>query len=376
VQKSYTFIAVDQNRLLGFGNYVPTNKQNRIEFSAVVGSLNQGDAERVPATNYLDLDENDSGQPTGLMGPLNGSFFAFKQSQLWKLTPTGNVDVPYSKSAISKTVGAVGPKAMVIGEDESGAPCIYFMSDRGAYRWGQNGLEYIGYGVEDLLLGPTSYLNTAATISVCHAVYYAQRRQVWFWVSLDAKNEPEMKLVYNIGRVGGTSPSDKPIPSGWSRHTGLSAIARASLMFSTTLTSTLSRRMRPYIAYPDAINTVWRLDTDDLTDVGTAFQAYVTSRAYVPWGLQRNGDVNRSMVLGKTANGVTFSQTISTDYGEQSVISDVVLTASEARTRKRFEDSGIGDVASVQFTWGDTAAVASRWEIDAVSFEWIPREIA
>ncbi|MGV1037713.1 MAG: hypothetical protein ACOYD0_11915 [Candidatus Nanopelagicales bacterium] len=377
VPSSYKFLAVDQNRLLGFGNYTSTNKQNRVWFSAVVGSLNVGDAERVPTDNYLDLDENDSGAATGLKGPISGSFFAFKTNQLWKLTPTGDTDKPYSKQAITKSVGAVGPRAIVIGEDEQGSPALYWMSDRGPYRWSQSGLEYIGHGIEDMILGPTSFLNTGATISVCHAVYYPDKRQVWFWVALDARNEPEMKLVYNVGRiVNGTSPSDKNVPSGWSRHTGLSAHARASVMFSTTIGTTLSRRLKPYMAYQDGVNAIWRCDANSVnTDAGNTYQAYAVSRAYVPWGIQKNGAIKRSWVLAKAANNVNWSQSIVSDYGEQTISSNVSLGSVQSRARHRFEDSGLADVGTVQFTWGDAAAVNSAWEIDAVTVEITGQEV-
>lgn len=184
LQKPYKYLAADQNRILGFGSYTTTDKQSRIEFSAVIGSLDVGDEERVDTTTnyFLDLDENDSGAAVGLQGPILGSFIAFKFKEMAQLTPTGETALPYRVDFISKSVGAVTDRAIVRGEDADGNPCLYFMSIRGPYRWGVKGLEYIGHNIEDLILGPTSQIySVAGDNRLAHTLYYADKRQVWFF---------------------------------------------------------------------------------------------------------------------------------------------------------------------------------------------------
>ena len=145
LQHSYRFIAADQGRLIGFGNWVTSARQNDLEVSAVTGS-GVGDAERVDTTQTYryTLDENDSGAPTGLKGPVFGNFYAFKFRQFWELAPTGQTNNPYRRTPISKTVGSVQRGASCVGEDATGNPALYFMSHRGLYQYGVGGLRYVG----------------------------------------------------------------------------------------------------------------------------------------------------------------------------------------------------------------------------------------
>jgi hypothetical protein len=372
VPKSYKFIAADQNRLLGFGAYTSTNKQNRIEISAVVGSLNIGDAERVPTSSYVDLDENDSGPATGLIGPVNGSYYAFKFRQIWKLTPTGNTTTPYAATCLSKHIGAVNSRSITVAEDENGDPVVHFMSDRGPYRFGTNGLEYIGKGVEDL----TTAMLLGANIP-CVALYVRALRQVWFYICTSG-NYPNKKLMWQIGRSGNTSASDHPVPSGWAQHTGDSCAARAAILFANTIGATMSLDQKPYIAYAGAAAKIWKADTGT-DDNGTTYQAYVTSKVYYPWGLMRNGSIVRGYLLALAASGVTVRLTITPDYdAANNRTFDVLLTpaATETRIRKKFEDVAMGNVGCMQFTLGDSAAISNSWQLDAAVFETFPQEIA
>lgn len=381
-QPSYKFIAVDQNRLLGFGSYTSTDKQNRVEISDIVGGLNISDNERVPLLSYVDLDENDSGAATGLVGPVLGSYFALKETQIWKLTPSGNVTNPYTQTAVSKTIGCAGPHCMCVGEDEYGNPCIYFMSQRGVYRYGSNGLEYIGGGVSDLVIGPTSTINLAASKVIGHAQYFPLKRQVWFWISVGAENEPTTtKLVYNLGRYGGfLAATSTQGPSGWARHTGESARARCSIMFANTVGASMSSDQSPYIGYSGTANTIWKLDTSALNDAGTAFQAYVTTKVYFADSPKRVY-VGRSYLLAKASTGVTITQTLTGNFGDvvgNTTTDTVSLTpdGTETWVRRRFEDPRGADLDTLQWTLGDAAAVSNAWQIDQSLTEYSLREVA
>jgi hypothetical protein len=382
LQKSYKYLAADQNRLLGFGSYTSTDKQNRVEISAVVGSLNIGDAERVDTTasSSIDLDENDSGVPTGLMGPVNGKFYAFKYRQVWQLTPTINPANPYSQFAISKRIGCIHPKAMVVAEDEAGRPAIYWMSHRGPYRWGAAGLEYLGRGVEDRLLrgapNSISVLNLAATNVPCHVVYHADLRQLWFYVATGTNNDPDTKLVYSIGRVAGPAQSDEPIASGWSVHTGPSCTARCSTLFSRTVGASMSLDLKPYVGYTGAVKTIYVADSPTATDAGTPFQAYVTTKAYAPWGIGNNGAISCTRVLAKGADGVTVTQSLIAGFGEQTVTSVVDLTPKPGASRcfPMIEDATLQGAFICQLQWGDVAASAAAWSLELCQVDWKGQE--
>lgn len=374
VQKGYAYLAADQNRLLGFGNTDSGAKQNRVEFSAVVGSLNVGDAERVDTTTgyYVDLDEKDSSNATGLAGPVNGSFFAFKERQTWMLTPTGIPANPYSQRAISKTIGAVAHNAIVVAEDEQGNPAIYWLSRRGVYRYGVHGLQSIGEGVEDLILGPTSTMNlNFAGNTAPHGVYFHDLRQLWWWFPTGVATTSNTLIVYTLGRDGG--------PSGWSRYTGAIANAAASCMFSRTPGASMSKDLVPYISQSDAVTRVWKCDTGTQDGDSTNYQAYVRTRTLRPWGLERNGSLNRSYLFAKALAGVTIRQTINQDYGAQTArTSDTSIApaGTETQIRTRFEDSAAQGIGAFDLQIGDTAAAnVAQWTLVGHTIEFTPQEV-
>jgi len=363
VQKSYKFVAVDQNRVLGFGSWQAADKQNRIEFSGIIGSTNIADEERVPTNNYIDLDENDSGSATGLVGPVLGAFYAFKTRQVWKLVPTGVSTAPYSVFPLSKVIGAVSHHSIKVAEDETGNPSIYFMSVRGPYRLGARGLEYIGLPVEDLILGPTSTIALAAAKVVAHSVYYADKKQVWMWFATasagSAGTDPTTKIVWDVKR------------SAWSRHTGNTAAMRCSVMFANTVAASMSRDLKPYVG-GQATNKILKCDTSSTSDDGTTFQAYVLSKPFALGGLGTYATVGQGTLYAQVASGVTITQTLIRDFGLESTTATVSLTPTASETRiQRLIDSGhMGSCWAIQVMLGDASAIANAWAIDALTFEY------
>lgn len=368
LQKAYRFIAADQNRLLGWGSYTSTDKQSRLEISAVLGSRDEGDAERVDTTStyYYDFDEKDSGIPTALIGPLFGNYYPFKSRQMWELTPTGSTADPYRKTAISKEIGCVQSHAAAIGEDPQGNPCLYFMSHRGFARYGTGGLDLtVGRGIEDLILGPTSLMNMAATQVICHMVYHPDRRQVWVWFAVGAENVPSTTLVVLNVRTG-----------GWARYTGAIAGATGtgaycSVMFADTIGATMGFALKPYLSTVATVPKIFKCDDTAVTqDNAVSYQAYVTTKPLEPAGSGMRGATGDAIVLAPAASGVTLTATITPDFGAQPAKSGTALltasAAGESRVSKRFEDSALGGAEFMQLTIGDAAAVSNAWSFDRI----------
>lgn len=363
LQKPYRFVAADENRVLGYSSFTSTDKQSRIEFSAVIGSLDVGDEERVDTTTnyFLDLDELDSGIPTGLAGPVNGTFFAFKDRQVWQLSPTGQTSQPYLRRAISKTIGALGFQAIARAEDEQGNPALYWMSHRGPYRWSQNGLEYIGLGIEDLVSGPTTTLNLAATKVISQVVYYSDRRQVWFWWAVGNSNDPNMLCIYDV------------VKGAWSRTLSSDALAhaRASTMFANTLGATMSSDLKPYIGQYDGNNLLWKAGTGT-DDAGTPFQSYVILKTIEqPGSPGYYCEVGNVVLTAIASSGVTITCTVSGNYGVSllSATGTASLTPSFSETRVTvplLETSLSGDLFAVTYQIGDSSGVANSWTLDQV----------
>lgn len=358
-QKSYRFIAADQGRLLGFGNFTATSRQNDIEVSAVVGSLNVGDAERVDTTQTYryTLDESDSGKPTGLRGPLFGNFYAFKWAQFWELSPTGIASNPYRRTPISKTIGCVGRTASCLGEDEASNPCLYFWSpQRGLYRYGVGGMLYIGTGVEDYVLGPTATINLAATNVVATVLYYPAKRQVWCWWATGSSNDPNQGAIYDV-RTGGWSR----IPTGdtW-------ANVRAAHLFSRTIGATMSLDLKPYLTSSTTAGRMYLAD-DGTQDDNVSYQAYVVTKPLEPGGPGANGSTGDAILLAPAASGVTITATAIPNFDStvaRTGTADLTATGSETRVTRRLQDSSCGNAAYVQYQIGDASAASAAWTLD------------
>ncbi len=373
LQKPYKFVKADQNRLLGFGSFTAADKQSRIEFSAVVGSLDVADDERVDtSTNYyLDLDEADGGAATGLEGPVLGSFFAFKFYQFWRLTATGNTAQPFRADAISKAVGAITNRCITVGEDDVGNPCLYFMSHRGPYRWGPKGLEYIGKGIEDLILGPTSTIYvTGQDNRLAHTVYYRDKRQVWFWVTTasGAFTGERALMVFHVNT------------GGWSRYLGNAVSGSkyiekqgASVMFAATLGAAMSLNNKPYGSYVGGAGPKLIRWDDGQDDAGDPFVGYAITKAYEPGGPAMNCQVTDVQVTGISSGAsalIGLTVTTIPDFGLNTGKTGSVnlnVSASETRVTKRAEDATLGGAQFVQWKIGDTeilGVAALQWTAD------------
>ncbi len=371
LQKPYKFIAADQNRVLGSGSYTTTDKQSRVEISAVIGSLDVADEERVDTTTnyFLDFDESDSGAITGLGGPILGSFFVFKWKQVWRLTPTGNTSQPFRADAISKTIGAVTHRSIVKGEDKDGNPALYWMSHRGPYRWSVNGLEYLGRNVEDILINIGSFITDT---QLAHSLYHNDKRQVWFWVTtgfvtLGGKNIYAYKLVvFDVVNECWTTISS-----------GAGAGAYASVMFSLTIAAAMSTKLKPYFALMQvdgSFNWVVEINIADngttITTGGNAstFFANVTTKAYEVGGPGYFGAVRDAQVVADTSAGTTIECVVKPDFsGATSKSGTALLTPtafSELVQSKRFEDTSLSGFQFYQWQVGDiTAGTTKAWSL-------------
>lgn len=359
LHKSYIHVAADQNRLLGFGSYTSSDPQNRVWIGAVLGSRDVGDAERLDTTGiyYYDLDEKDSGIPMGLAGPVFGNFYAFKDRQVWELAATGSTSAPYSQRALSKEIGLVSPKAVARGDDALGNAALYWLSHRGFYRYGVMGLEYIGLGVEDLILGPTSTINLAASKVVAHMVYHPDKWQIWCWFATGSSNDPDTLVIYDV-RTG-----------GWSRFTGTGiAGARCSAMLPKTLAASMSRDLLPYIGLSGTANKITQCDDASATDdSGTTFQAYLDLKPIEPGGPGFYGTVGDALLLAKAATGVTITAGVKPDFAstyQKTGTALLTATGTETRVVRRLEDSNLTGASFVQYRLGDGSAVSNAWSLD------------
>ena len=380
---SVKYLRTDGNRLLGTGAWEAAGadsggRNSRVWFTPVLGSADKGDDERVVNTttqkNFVDLNENDGGFNTGLGGPLNGVPYVFKYRQVWKLRPTGDVATPYLPRKLRDDIGCIAHKTIAIGEDEVGRAALYFLSHRGPYRVTSDGdVQYLGRDNEVTWRS----MNLAASAVVAHSVYYPDLHQWWLWIATASASRPDVKMVFDV-QLGHVMEIGH-VRGGWAKHTGPSAAADASCLFSNTIGATMSRDLKPYISNGTAPNsTIWKLDVTATTDdAGTNFQAYVKTRPLVTVDdLGRKVGLDEVVLHAATQSGVTITLTIDRDYGVETRTSTVSLTAAGAETRAalKFDGSVMGEGNVMQLQVGDSAAASNTWTLDALTVPLRPQE--
>lgn len=369
VPGSFKYGIADDARLLLAGSHEASFDPSSVYFTPTIGSTSSVyyDDERVPASNRIPLGPKDGGVITGLGGPFENITIAFKQRQTWRLAPTGAEADPYRRRAISKVVGCIRQQSVVMAEDETGNPTLYWISHLGPYRWNlSRGLSKLVWDVKDIW----DTVNLGATTVTCHGVYHSDLHQIWWWLATGSNNEPDTIIVFDtrLGRV--TETGD--VRDGWSKFTGNIASARCSVMFSKTLGATMSRDFKPYIGQHGGNGRLWRCDTADLDDVGTAFQALVTFPDRHAGGLENAVAMGTPSVLG-VAGAYTIAVSMTENYDAtartRTGTVSMAAEATETRVRKVVEgvESGGDDVHAVAVAVGDSAAVAGvRWTLDAV----------
>jgi hypothetical protein len=251
------------------------------------------------------------------------------------------------------------------------------MSHRGPYRWGQKGLEYLGRGIEDLLLGPIGRIRTdfGYEDGICHTLFYQDKRQVWFVATVLDAAAGSLKrylLQYDIEK------------DAWSRFVSNTdtAIVQAicSVMFANTLGASMSADLKPYFGGYSAFPTpeIHKGDTG-ADDLGTAFQAYVTTKAYEPGGPGYYGELSDGMLMAAAATGVTITATVTPDFGAATAKTGSALltpTGSATRVEARLQDSTLSGFRFYQYTVGDAAATTAAWTLDRVTIPYTKHEAA
>lgn len=129
----------DRDRVLFGGGF--TENLSRVWYTPVLGSLDVGDAERVPLDNYFDIEASDDDEITAMSGPVGGSVLVFKRRSLFRLVRTGNASAPYDVIKITEGVGVDTHTAVAMGPDASTFECVYFVNQHGAYRYSADGVE-------------------------------------------------------------------------------------------------------------------------------------------------------------------------------------------------------------------------------------------
>lgn len=374
---SAKYLSAESTRIIMAGAYETAAgngmapKNNRLWWTAPLGATDNGDDERVSNTstikNYADIEE----AVTGISLPFNGYVYAFSFDGQWKMVPTGLASAPYLVLRVAGGMGCVSHKSIVVAEDENGEPALYWWGTVGPYRRTMRGQQSMHEDVDDIRRS----VNLSAGKVICHAVWHKEINQIWWYLATGSSDEPDTKVVFdtNLGRI---VERETIVRGGWSKHNGPSAAARCSAMMSDTLGATMSRTLKPYVGRSTG-TAIWKTDTADLDDAGTAYQGYVESRLFTPWGFGMKGSFPEEGVMAaRAASGVTITIQVLKDLNTDVVATaTAVLTPTAQETNatsvyRKFEALRGSELSGVKIRVGDAAAVANSWNLDIVRIPW------
>ena len=368
---SAKYLVKDSGRILMAGAWetsggYTTPNSRRIWWTSPFGSLDVGDAERIPnplgigAGSGFDVEFD----ITGMAGPIQGTTFVFGYRRIVALTPTGSSGAAaYSKQTLRADIGCVRNQSCVLGQDENGNPALYFLSHLGPYRIGSAGIQYLGNDIEDVW----ATVNLDATKVSCSAVYYADKHQVWWCFAVNGGNDPSVRYILDV-RLIRYNEKKKALGGGWAKHTGVPTQARSMCVFSTTIGASMSRRLQPYATVTGGNGRIWKCDSST-ADVGSAFQAYLDTKPVAPFGLRFNMSVSDPQLVADVSTGVTITVSPLSDFGLATAQSGTALltaAGSETQVQKRIEGLQASQAGVMAFRVGDAAAVSNGWTLHAL----------
>lgn len=354
------FGLVDGAQLLVVGSHETIGLSSTVYYTPDLNTtgFGVGDDERIPSTNRIDVEPQLGGGITGIGGPIGGSPVVFKQRRTYLLNPTNDPTLPYVPQRINDSVGCVSYQGIVMAEDESGAPALYFPSSRGYYRYGAGGLQYLGHDIEDVW----ATVNFSATYGIT-AAYHEEAGQVWVLVPTSGSDTPTVLLKFHVAL--GRPNEMGEVRNGWTRDDGNVATSTAVCMFSSVLGATMDLRLNPYVAKTASGGRVYKADTstvnrDDADAV--AYTAYVTTRAE-SYGIGQEFGIQNIYAQGIADTAVTLDVGLRKDFAASD---DVTHTMALATTRGRVasDGQGLSECDVVQVRVADQSALNQHWELD------------
>jgi hypothetical protein len=339
--------------------------------SEIDSTVGVGDDERIQSTvdqdDWLDLSVNGpGGVDAGLGGPINGVIFAFQTCGVYMIIPTGQATAPFRRLVVSQSYGNVCQQMVVLAEDETGAPCVYFWDPHdGPRRVGLGGtVVWLGKDLFDLL--PS--INTSATTLAGWGVYDKPNKRVLFGLATGASTAPNLIVAYHVQL--GSADQDGNMRQGWAKWTGNLATAMCAVQFANALSSPRPLSLCPYFGYQT--NGLARQDGTGTQDFGpTNYQGLVTGGAKIDQVLVARKRISDGFLTGK-ASASNITMTVIGDWGVQNFAQTAISLAasgSETNTRPRFQGLDTANLIAYQLQVGDSAAANTpQWEIDRIDY--------
>lgn len=355
VVPSYKFVKADQDRLIFANQWEDDEKGSRVAWTPVWKATGVGNDERIPADtdNFFDLDWSDGGDITGISDPLNGSFYVFKYQRIYKVQRTGRADQAYEPFLVSTAHGAV-EGSVISGIDEFGRGCVYFLDPAtGPMRVGTGGVQYLKN-----IRGTWRRMNVSAANIFAHGVYYPDKQQVLWWLSVDGADTPNIRLRLQVSEV---RSDDDSTQRGWSIDTGDITEAYCSTIVPQLVddesAGSVVLASIPYAGFNGA-NKVQVTDVNS-TDNGATFQARIVTRPYLVAGLLNRWGAMTAALLAQPNSDATVTIDVKCirDFGKETnfVNTDFVPDSTETSVIKVFDNLRMSEAKSIQFEFADPA---------------------
>jgi hypothetical protein len=373
---SAKYLLWDGVRLLLFGTYGDTANNalpavpGRVYFTqALDATVDGGEDEAIVMTqeikSYIDCNRSGGAEDRAIVGPVDGAILVLQSRGVYLLKPTGAVNQPYQRIVLSKEIGAVSHWSSFVGEDEAGAPCIYWLDPhRGPYRYGRAGLQWIGYDVQDLW---ATYDPPLDTVMVAHGLYDQRTRRCYWWLTRGPANYPDTCLCFHVKEGRGTQ--SEGVRYGWTQFSGKAASSFCSVIFAEQFGNPMGRRLKPYLGYVDLIVQFDAEDTNlDHADTGqdALYVAVVRSKAWNMHVAPQIVQLDKAWVRAHTTNAI-LAQRLLRNYGDQEEIFSTVPLApqgSESRRIFLFEDAQLAGAWTFQTELGDAIAEDHFYSLD------------
>jgi len=283
---------------------------------------------------------------------------AFQSNGIFIFIPTGNADMPYRRVVLSTKIGAVSNNSIVMGEDGSGLPALYFLDPiNGPYRLLEGyTLQWLGKDVKDLL--DSTYWVAPSAFGVYDSV---RKLVIWKIGSGTASKQ----IVFDVTNSVVVGPNE--VRKGWCHWSALQDFV-AGVMFSNLLTGRDIKEVTYFGGRSGANSLVLHRNSPTATtDSGTPFQGYARTRAFRWNPLGRLKKLLEAILIAKSRAATTLRTRYISNWGEATLDQTVSIApvGSSTYVRPRPNPVDFTDLDTLQIQVGDAAAVDNTWELEA-----------
>jgi hypothetical protein len=206
-------------------------------------------------------------------------------------------------------------------------------------------------------------VNTSAGDVVAHGIYYPDKQQVHWWVSIDGADTPNYRVLLQTSNI---TSDNEGTNRGWSVHTGLSSEAVCSCVFPELVTDETTGSTilvhRPYIglATPAYIQ---RMDHGQ-DDNGEPFVARIVTKPYFVTGLLNKWGAMTAALLAEPNSDPTQLLNVKfiRDFGLETngIVTDFLQKDDESLVIKPFDNLRMSHATAVQVEFSDYVTPDSK----------------